>query len=755
LDKFLQNNFATDFNLLFDAINEAILIIDPLDEIILDANKSAIDIFGYQKSEFLGKSLSVLCKDIETERKQINNILSTGDKIDFKSIRITSQNQELWFDVNSFLIIHKEKQAILQLCNNITNKKASENALIESENKYRALYENHPLILITSDINKKVLSINKNGAAELSYEVKDLIGSDLSKLFSSKEFERLDKQINDVLNNAGKPSPHEMVMVKKNKQEFWVRETIYASIPKDSDPQIFLVCDNITYQKNAEAEAKNLANSLQNMLDASPLGVLVYRLNEEDELILISTNQSAVNILQIDLYSLISQKVQDIFPALVQEGLLEKFKVVIKTGYPFRNQAINYKDLHFSGIYEFSAMRLTSNTLAVFFTNITEKQRALEALISSEIKYKTLFESANDAIFLMKDDKFIDCNIKATELFGRKKEDLIGYTPQQFSPEYQPDGKLSSVNALKKITSALNDKPQFFEWIHLRPDKSTFYVEVSLNKIEIHKESYLQSIVRDITERKTSERIINEQRRELATLLSNLPGMAYRCLNNANWTMKFISEGCLDLTGYPPDYLLNDKVISYNQLINKEDQLQVKESIDIALSKKESFTLLYRITASTGDEKWVWEKGRGIYDDRGELLYLEGFITDITERKISEERIKILAHALTSVTECVIITDLRDRIKFINKSFSRAYGYEQKELFDKHISVIRSEKNDPEIVKKIWPETLAGGWTGELINVRKDGEEFLIHLSTSLVINEIGRPIAITGVIFEITNKDK
>jgi len=132
---------------------------------------------------------------------------------------------------------------------------------------------------------------------------------------------------------------------------------------------------------------------------------------------------------------------------------------------------------------------------------------------------------------------------------------------------------------------------------------------------------------------------------------------------------------------------------------------------------------------------------------------LEGFITDITERKNSEEKIKILAHALTSVTECVCITDLRDRIQYINRSFSRVYGYTQNELRDKHISIIRSEKNDPEIVKRILPETLAGGWTGELINVRKDGEEFPIHLSTSLVLNDEGRPIAMTGVIVEIKNR--
>ena len=742
-----------DFKDIFDSIHDAIIIIHPLNELILSVNQSAEELFGYKKSEFEGKHLSDICKDLEYERKNINKILINKDKISFESICFNSKGKEIYLQINALLVKYQDFDAILRICTDVTESKKLEQSLLEIENKFKALYESHPLILITSDIEQKILSINKNGASELAYEVEELIGKDLSDLYATKEKERLNNQIKNVLKNSGKPSSHEMRMLKKNGKEFWVRETIYATINQENKPQIFLVCDNITYQKNTEAEAKNLASSLQNMLDASPLGVLVYRVDEDGELIFISTNQSAVNILQIDLYALISRKIQDIFPALVQEGLLEKFKAVISTGYPLRNQVIKYEDMHFRGFYEFSAMRLTQNTVAVFFANITEKQKALDALTESEIKYKTLFESANDAIFLMKDDKFIDCNIRTAEIFGRKKEDIIGHSPQEFSPEYQPDGKPSKIKALEKIKLALNDKPQFFEWEHLRPDGSIFCVEVSLKKIEFHNDTYLQSIVRDITDRKKSEKIINEQKRELATLMSNLPGMAYRCLYNSNWTMEFVSEGCLELTGYPPDYLLNDKVISYNQLIHKEDQLSVKENIDRALSQKNSFTLLYRIIASTGEEKWVWEKGRGVYNYKGELISLEGFVTDITERKISEERIKILAHALTSVTECVCITDLRDRIKFINKSFSRTYGYEQNELLDKHISVVRSDKNDPEIVKKILPETLAGGWTGELINVRKDGEEFPIHLSTSLVLNETGRPIAITGVISDISNK--
>ncbi len=271
-------------------------------------------------------------------------------------------------------------------------------------------------------------------------------------------------------------------------------------------------------------------------------------------------------------------------------------------------------------------------------TDITERKETEEALRTSEEIYRALFMAANDGIFLMDGDRFLDCNPRALEIFGRSREEIIGKTPGDFSPEYQPDGQPSKEKSGQLIDVARDGASRMIEWRHLRKDGSIFDAEVGLTRLQLAKKPFVLALVRDVTERKRAEEALRESERQLANLFRNLQGMAYRCLNDEDWTMEFVSQGCLELTGYQSADLLFNRKLSYKDIVYPEDRDYVRREIQRTLALGEPYRLQYRIVAADGEVKWVWEQGRRIQTDGRDLL--EGFIADMTDRVKAEEALK-------------------------------------------------------------------------------------------------------------------
>lgn len=132
----------------------------------------------------------------------------------------------------------------------------------------------------------------------------------------------------------------------------------------------------------------------------------------------------------------------------------------------------------------------------------------------------------------------------------------------------------------------------------------------------------------------------------VANLLHNLPGMAYRCRYDSQWTMLFLSEGCVQVTGYGMDEILLNNEISYDDIILPDDRLLVKNTIDQATQDHNQYQIEYRILSKSGDIRWVWEQGNAVYDDSGEAQYLDGFISDISALKESRDRLDRMASEL-------------------------------------------------------------------------------------------------------------
>jgi PAS domain S-box-containing protein len=153
------------------------------------------------------------------------------------------------------------------------------------------------------------------------------------------------------------------------------------------------------------------------------------------------------------------------------------------------------------------------------FAYALSRKQAAEALEVSESRYRALYEYANDAIFIMNEERFIDCNSRTLSMFGYTRKEIVGRTPSEVSPLGRLEGE-ESLDILHKIRAALTGEPQFFECKCRRADGSDFDAEISLNTVVVGTETILQGIIRDITRRKQAEEELSQTLGHLQAAMS-------------------------------------------------------------------------------------------------------------------------------------------------------------------------------------------------------------------------------------------
>ena len=291
--------------------------------------------------------------------------------------------------------------------------------------------------------------------------------------------------------------------------------------------------------------------------------------------------------------------------------------------------------------------------------DITERKRAEGALRSSEERLSRIVETNADGIMLVdRDGKITFANAAAEKIFGLTRSNITKRTYDD--PEWNittgngapfADGELPFARVMRAGEAVYGAELSI-----LRPDGNRSIL--SVNSAPLYDtEGRVTGMVAsfsDVTERKRAEDELRESQRTLATLMSNLPGMAYRCRNDEDWTMEFVSEGCFELVGYPPDGLAGNRRFTYGELIHSDDREAVWEAVQVAVVKRRPFQVNYRIMSASGAVKWVWEQGQGVFSPEGELQAIEGFVTDQTERvrayRLLEERVSSLTRIAANLT---------------------------------------------------------------------------------------------------------
>jgi PAS domain S-box-containing protein len=319
-------------------------------------------------------------------------------------------------------------------------------------------------------------------------------------------------------------------------------------------------------------------------------------------------------------------------------------------------------------------------------------------------KLREILDIVNDSIFIHDpiSGDILDVNKKACRTYQYDCDELRLLTTRDISSNVHP---YTQEEALKWMKKAQTGEPQIFEWHAKKKNGDLFWVEVNIQLSHLEGFDYLIVLERDITDRKSFVKALEESQRHISSLMSNLPGMAYRCKNDMDWTMEFISNGCFQLTGYSPSELMFNAKLSYNDLIIPEDRQYVWNEVQDANLRKLPYQISYRIRTKEDELRWVWEKGSQVNSENGDL---EGFIMDITDLKMTEQELmdsKSQFEALVNAAPVgIVIFNDSAQIIYENEEQIDIFGYslEESKTVNQWIKLVLPDEKYRNYLRKEW-----------------------------------------------------
>jgi len=331
--------------------------------------------------------------------------------------------------------------------------------------------------------------------------------------------------------------------------------------------------------------------------------------------------------------------------------------------------------------------------------DITDRKHAEETRRLSDERLQSVFRVAPTGIGVVRDRVFMEVNQRLCEMTGYAAEELIGKNARMLYASEEAYALVSKVkyDQIKATgTGAVETRWQ-------RKDGSIrdiWLASSPLNPTDLSQGVTFTAL--DITDRKRAEKALKESERKLSNWMANLSGMTYRCRNDRNWTMEFMSEGCHALTGYFPEDIKD----TYVDIIHPDDREYVWQTVQNALAEKKPFQLNFRIRTASGEERWVWERGVGVFSALNVLQALEGVIVDITDQKRAEKALTESEARYRSLFEnnhavMLILDPATGEIVDVNPAAASWYGWSRDELCQKNIGDINKSLNSRELLAEM------------------------------------------------------
>jgi len=713
----------------------------------------------------------------------------------FESASTETCETEIQNDRSSPLHVHIEATASQEghecyaVVMDVTKHKLVENALHDSEERFRSLYENSTIGLYRTDPEGNIHLANPALITMLGYQsLNELRERKLSMEGFDPEYPRA--MFIERIERQGELKGLESAWRRRDGRVIFVRESARAIRDKHGKTLYYDgTVEDITDRKQAEETLKETERVKSTLLD---------KMNEAQHIAMIGSWELNLQTHQVwwsdETYRIFGVTPQEYVPSVEANSRFfhpsdagrfsRSFEHTIQTGEPLN---IEFRLMSGDGLLKHclgkGKILYDAAGKPVLFRgtimDISERKRAEVILEKSEQRHRDIFAFAPVGIYQSTiEGDFVLVNAKLAEILGYDSiAELMqkNLTRDVFFKEEERDAQIATserVGSVKNLELQWKKKDGSLIWISLNAHIVKGIAETR---------AYIEGFVQDITERKRAElesRVLLEITQGITTTV-NLDEL-FRLIHGSLKKILYADNCFIALhdraTGqFSFPYFVDrfDTTPSPQRLKKSCAAYVFRTGLPLLITRKDFEQLEQQGEVEhvgTPSPEWLGVPLRtpskiiGVlvvqqYEDKPTytkrdlefLVSVGNQIALVIERKQAEQELNTLAHALRSVGECVSITDMDDVILFTNEAFLKTYGYEEEELQGKRVSIVRSSTTPSEVMREIHPATLRGGWRGEIMNRRKDGSEFPVFLSTSIIRDEKGEPIALIGVATDIT----
>jgi len=734
---------------------------------IVYTNPALLRILSFSEEEFQTMSyrdvLGLLEEDErEAGRNRISAALESGEapELDYEFKVIGGDGNEVWLSTSPRLITLNNEPAYQILVVDITERKQNQEALERSEERYRLLFENLSDGLFITDSEGIITMCSPQGARLFGKTPDETIGTHFSESMHPDDRERLINEFQRGFENKETQiQGHEVRGIRHDGSEFYYHITNTLLMENDEPIGYQSLIRDITDLKQIEANLRVSELRYKQIIESTPMGMHIYELNANDELVFQGANPAADKLLGVENSQFIGKTIEQAFPPLANTEIPQRYKEVALNGRMWSSEQINYDDDKISGAFEVHAYQTIPRRMVTSFLDITERKVAEQAIANSRENFQTVFETIDDLVFIVGlDTKIITTNHSVRDLLGYSEEELHGLDVLIVHP---PDRREEAANILKEM---IKGETTVCPVPLMAKDGTIIPVETRITLGRWSGEDVLVGVSRDITESINSEILLKKTTHDLGERMKELT-----CLYQTTSVLRdpdiSTSDAIQAIVKLIPPAWQYPEVTCAKIKINGEDystsnfkQSKWKQTADIKVFKEKIGAIQVYYTEERPDNF----EGPFLKEERSLIDTLAKHVCEYIERRISEKALQENEDRYRSLVENIPVVSWTSNSKgettFISQNVEEIYGYTPEEIYKagEELWFNRIHPDDVERVKQVYAKVFD---PNEEFNVEyriktKDGNWIWLLDWSTQTYEKNGERLA-AGVFMDITQRKR